>query len=251
MESLMKIAVLGKHVEDLLPVLGRFPQFEIVPADDKPELIIAHGGDGTLLETERNHPGIVKFPIRDSRSAPLCTRHETIEQIERLAAGNLGTLRLPKLVGESGGRTVKGINDVFVHNQRRGGAIRYRVLIDGATYASEVVGDAVGVSTVHGSTAYYRNITNSVFRVGIGLAFSNCTEVINHLVLPETAVVVVCLLRGPAILLADNSGDDCIVETGGEIEIRQTAEYADVLGLDLFMCHECRKLRHRNRNYDA
>jgi len=122
--------------------------------------------------------------------------------------------------------------------------VRYSVWIDDDLYADEVVGDGMVVSTVHGSTAYYRSITHSVFRVGIGLAFSNSTEVTNHLVIPEHSIIRVEITRGPALLVADNSPDFIELNEGSKIIISKSSGTATLLGLDNFMCQECRKLRH-------
>ena len=51
----------------------------------------------------------------------------------------------------------------------------------------------------------YQSITHSIFRVGIGLAFSNSTEEVSHLVLSESSVIEIEVVRGPGILIADNS----------------------------------------------
>ena len=125
--------------------------------------------------------------------------------------------------------------------------MRYQVLIDNELYANEIVGDSVGVATVHGSTAYYRSITQSIFRVGIGLAFSNSTEEINHLVLDEKSEVAIRVFRGPALLIADNSPEMIEVPEHDEVIIRQAEEKAIVFGLRGFMCPECRVLRHPNK----
>jgi NAD+ kinase len=138
-----------------------------------------------------------------------------------------------------------GINDIFIHNFARESALRYQVWINDELYSNEVVGDGAGVATVHGSTAYYRSITHSTFRVGLGLAFSNSTEVVNHLVIPDDAVVKIKIIRGPAVVVADNSPEQPVIAQGGEVVIHKAVETAVIYGLDNFMCPECRNLRHR------
>jgi NAD+ kinase len=200
----MRVLVAGRYVEKIKEILSKYEEIDIV--EDSPDLVVTHGGDGALLGAERDYHGIPKLPLRDSHTAPLCSEHTSFEKLfDQYISGDLTLTRLMKLEGICGGKTVKGINDVFIHNVDRVGALRYKVLIDGTPYGHEIIGDAVGVSTVHGSTAYYRSITHSIFKVGIGLAFSNSTEVTNHLVLPDDSVVEVCLTRGPGILVADNS----------------------------------------------
>ncbi len=235
----MKISLQGRYLEDIKPYLGKH---DISRA---PELIIVHGGDGALLGAEREFPGIPKFPVRDIRTAPLCDEHSSYRKIFGfLANGKLHKSELIKLAVTCGKFKLKAINDIFIHNANPVSAIRYKVFIDGRPYGEEIVGDGVGVSTVHGSTAYYRSITHSTFRVGIGLAFSNSTEVTNHLVLSEDSSIKIELTRGPGVLVADNSSDMLEMKAGDSATIAKIREKAVIYGLDIFMCPKCRKLRH-------
>jgi NAD+ kinase len=238
----MKVSLQGRYIEDILPY---FESKDFKITDKNPDLIIVHGGDGALLGAERDFPGIPKFPVRDIRTAPLCPEHSSYEKIfDLLAKNKLARSEIMKISASSGSFQVKAINDIFIHNLNPVSAIRYKVFIDGKAYGEEIVGDGVGVSTVHGSTAYYRSITHSIFRVGIGLAFSNSTELTNHLVLPEDTVIRITLTRGPAILVADNSSDTLDMKAGDSVTISKIQEKAVTYGLDIFMCHKCRKLRH-------
>ena len=238
----MKVSLQGRYIEDILPY---FESKDFKITNRNPDLIIVHGGDGALLGAERDFPGIPKFPVRDIRTAPLCPEHSSYGKIFALLAKNkLAKSEIMKISASSGSFRVKAINDIFIHNLNPVSAIRYKVFIDGKAYGEEIVGDGVGVSTVHGSTAYYRSITHSIFRVGIGLAFSNSTELTNHLVLPEDTVIRITLTRGPAILVADNSSDTLDMKAGDSVTISKIQEKAVTYGLDIFMCHKCRKLRH-------
>lgn len=219
------------------------PAFEIVGVS--PDLVVTYGGDGSLLGAEYEFPGVPKLPIRDAKSGPLCPEHDSIENaLLDFAEGRLSVTALPKLEAIAGNAVLKGINDVFIHNVDRAGALRYRVWIDDEPYGHEIIGDGVGMATVHGSTAYYRSITHSVFKIGMGLAFSNSTEVTNHLVLPEESVVTVKVIRGPGLLVADNSPDILEIPDGGSVTIKKSEEEAFIYGLEAFMCSKCRRLRH-------
>ena len=96
--------------------------------------------------------------------------------------------------------------------------------------------------------SYYRSITHSIFRTGIGLAFSNSTELVNHLVLPENSRIHITILRGPSEMVADNSLETVQLDEGDEVTIQMSGECTPVLGLDIFMCPVCRKMRHDLRN---
>lgn len=240
----MKIKLVGKNLDDIRPLLEKFG-FEEVERDFS--LVIAHGGDGALLGAEREFPGIPKLPIRDARTAPLCPEHRCDLQLAAFREGRTPQQELPKVAGRVRSREVTALNDVFLHNLDHSSALRYRVWIDGELYANEVVGDGVGLSSVHGSTAYYRSITHSVFRVGIGLAFSNSTEEVNHLVLSSRSRVEIEVVRGPGILIADNSPDRIEVVEGERVELYESDQSAPIYGLGSFMCPRCRVLRHPNK----
>ncbi|MDD5728207.1 MAG: hypothetical protein PHV59_06565 [Victivallales bacterium] len=237
----MKVKLIGKNLEDIVPLLDK-KVFELSEA--APELVIAHGGDGALLDAERLYPGIPKLPVRDAQTAPLCEKHSYVKQLADFYAGKTIRTVNPKLHSIFNGRELFGLNDIFIHNCKRSSAMRYRVWINDGLYANEIVGDAVGMATIHGSTAYYRSITHSIFKTGLGLAFSNSTEVVNHLVLPEDVVVRIRIVRGPGIMIADNNPEFIEIPQDSEICIRKAEASAIIYGLDNFMCQACRLLRH-------
>ena len=240
----MKIKLLGKNLDDIRPVLRSFGLEE---CEQSFELIVTHGGDGALLGAERDYPGIPKFPLRDAATASPCPRHDAKTRLEELVSGKAARTLLPKVAARTRGKESTALNDVFIHNFDRGSALRYRVRIDGELYAHEIVGDGVGLSSIHGSSAYYRSITHSLFRVGIGLAFSNSTEEVNHLVLDPKSRVEIEIVRGPGLLVADNSPVPQKIPVGDTVELYQSEQCAVILGLDGFMCRNCRLLRHPHK----
>ena len=240
----MKILLRGRFLNDIEPLLRR-KEIEVVSeAIDHPDIIITHGGDGTLLGAEREYPGIPKLPIRDKRTSPLCSNHSYEKIIEDLLSNKLSKTKLIKLSGTTDKCNILGINDIFVHNSNKVSAIRYRVWINNEIYLSEVTSDCVGIATAHGSTAYYRSITRCIFKVGIGLAFSNSSEHVDHIILPEDVTIRIQLLRGPAFIVADNNSKSIAFDTGDILVVSKSPNKAIVFGLDIFMCQDCRKLRH-------
>lgn len=243
----MKVRLIGKNLEDIADLLTEYGM-EIVSAGGV-ELVVAHGGDGTMLSAEREFPSIPKLLLRDFRTAPQCEEHGYRNILQRFVDGKLKLSKLPKLVAETGGERFIAINDIFIHNYEPMNALRYRVRINDELYANEVVGDAVGISSVHGSTAYYKSITHSIFRTGIGLSFSNSTEEVNHLVLPENSVVRIQIVRGPGLIIADNDRRTKTVMENEEVLLSQSqTECGLFYGLQEFMCPKCRILRHPNKS---
>ena len=241
----MKIKLLGKNLDDIRPLLKKF---DLEESDSDFELVITHGGDGALLGAERDYPGIPKFPLRDAATASPCEQHPAEVRLQELLSGKAKAFVLPKVAAKANGKEITALNDVFIHNFERASALRYRVWIDGELYAHEIVGDGVCLSSVHGSSAYYRSITQSLFKVGIGLAFSNSTEDVNHLVLSEKSRIGIEIVRGPGLIIADNSPDYETVAVGETVELYQTDKTATILGLDGFMCKQCRLLRHPHKH---
>lgn len=229
----------GRDAEVLLPAIAS-AGLEVVDDVGRADCVVIHGGDGSLLGGDREHPDLPKFPVRRSGEVDKCPLHQDTRVFENLAAGLARETELPRLRGEAKGRVIHGINDIVFHNKRVTAGVRYRVFIDGEEYAHEIVGDGLVAATPFGSSAYYRSITNSVFRVGMGLAFNNSTEVVNHLVLCDRSVVEVEVLRGPALLVADNMLDPVELARGDRFSIRSSRETSVIWGLDNLLCHECK-----------
>jgi NAD+ kinase len=118
---------MGKNLDDVRPkILER--NMEIV--DENFDLVIAHGGDGTLLWAERDYPGVPKLPLRDARTAPQCVNHSYDNVLDALLNDELEETILPKLECIYDDKRTIALNDIFVHNLERASALRYKVFID-------------------------------------------------------------------------------------------------------------------------
>jgi NAD+ kinase len=211
--------------------------------DSEPDLIICHGGDGTLIGAEREWPGVPKVAIQRSAICKKCPKHETGAVVAALAEGRAQETLFTKVQAETDGRCLVGINEVLVHNAVVTSAVRYIVWIDGGPLTHEIVGDGLVVSTPFGSSGYFRSITNSTFQVGLGLAFNNSTEPLDHLVLAPEAEVRVKITRGPALLASDNSPEHLALDRGDEVLIRRHEEPARILMPETLTCRDCARIR--------
>lgn len=237
----LRAAICGRNLADLRRYLEHAA---IRVVSSSPDVVISYGGDGSLLGAERDHPGVPKCPLRDSRANPKCPAHTEEELLRQLAAGTLGETRLMKIEADAGGgNRAVGLNDVSVSKEQISSAVRYRIWLDEEPYAGQIVGDGLVVATPFGSTGYYRSITHSMFRLGLGLAFNNSTEPTDHLVVEDDTVIRVEVIRGPAVLLADNAPATARLGKGDAVTVRKSNEWATVLGLDTFRCPECYALR--------
>lgn len=224
--AMKRVLVMGSDLEGLLE---EFQGLEIVESD--PDIVLTYGGDGLLLGSEHAFPGVPKLPLRHSRHGKKCEPHEIREAVGRLLEGNLRVTRHTKVRAEVKGVTLVGLNDIIIHNSVPTSSVRYRVWIDDKEFADEIVGDGVVVATPFGSTAYYRAITGSIFRLGLGLAFNNSTEPVDHLVLPDDTEIRVRITRGPALVAADNAAETVDLEKGDEVVITRDERQAVLLSL--------------------
>lgn len=241
----MRIGVCGRNLEDLYEVLADFP---VEYVQNNPDLIISYGGDGTLLGAERDYPGIPKCPVRDSRSNPKCPQHDEKSILRELFAERLPITELIKVQGTINNTDdgTCGINDVVVDRQKQSSAIRFRLWLNDMLYARHIVGDGIVLATPFGSSGYYRSITHSLFSLGIGLAFNNATEAVNHLVIDPESVIRLEILRGPGIMFADNDPTEKKLSEGDQVVLSKAASTARIIGLNTFRCPDCYWLRHHH-----
>lgn len=231
-----KRALLAGSDLDRIERAVREAGFEIV-ADD-PDLVICYGGDGTLLGAERDYPGLPKVPLRRRADDETGALAAYARLLRRVARGEGRVTRLPKLEALCGEHRFLAVNDIIVRNASLVSAVRFRVEIDGVEHFGEIVGDGLVAATPFGSAAYYRSITNSVIHVGIGLAFNNSTEPVNHLVLAAESRIRATITRGPALLAADNSPEQFELCEGDVVEIRQSGQEAVIWEIDNLLSME-------------
>lgn len=241
----LKIKLVGRNLDDLRPLLKPYPVRLLGDSETAtPDLVISHGGDGSLLGAEREFPGIPKFPLRDRRNNPKCPQHDEAALLKKLFAGELPSSLLAKLIAiTETGEELAGINDIVVSREVHLGAIRTRLYENGRILRSQVIADGVVFCTAFGSTGYFQSITRGNFQCGIGIAFSNSMDGDSFTVLPENASIELELLRGPACLVADNNPRVLPLKEGARLQLRLAQQRTLVFGLDAFRCQECYLLR--------
>ncbi len=237
----MKVAVVGACADSLQPLLKKLRRsLQVIAIDEGPEAIIACGGDGALIGAERDHPSVPKIGIRDSRTCTKCERHGDENVLRRLAKGHLEPTSLVKLRALVGRTRMYGLNDVLIRNADMQSALRFSVFVNDEPVTDEIIGDGLVLATPFGSSAYFRSITNTTFRSGIGLAFNNCAEFLNHMVLGDRDRVVVRIIRGPALITTDNNPTPLTLESDSEVLIDRARRSATILAPDTLRCGQCR-----------
>lgn len=234
----VRLLVMGddrRHTEAVVRACGH----ELVRRD--PELVLCHGGDGTLLRAERQHPGVPKLVCRQERPGMVfCPEHRLEAMLERQRAGELAEELLETLELSLGSAKRRALNDIVLRNDDPGTALRFELAVDGEQ-AEEHAGDGIVVATPFGSTGYYRSITRASFDSGIGLAFNNCTRGELSRVLPLDARIELRVVRGPAALAWDNDPRQVLLREGHRVSVQRSALPARVLGLEALACQRCRR----------
>jgi NAD+ kinase len=234
-----RCVVFGKRAGAVSELVKELPGLELV--EERPDVVVCYGGDGTLLAAELRWPGVPKAPIRNSRRGRRLMPYPPKLVLERLAQGGLARTEYLKL--ECAVRhhddadpfwKITAINELNVHMGHINSAVRFSLWINGQPYESglEIIGDGFVVCTPFGSTAYYNQITRGIFTTGMGVAFKFTAEHTDHMVLPEDTVVRARITRGPAVLAYDNAPEYFDLEQGDEMVMRRHPEPAILLTCD-------------------
>ncbi len=199
----------------------------------KPDFIISYGGDGTFLKSEYLYPGVPKLILRNSQICKLCFEVENEVVLRKIKSGDFYFEKFSKLEANFKEKKILAANEIVVKNKLPQHCIRYNIFINEKKLKDEIIGDGIVVATVLGSTGYYRSITDSYFETGIGLAFNNSTEQIDHIVLKEDKKIKIKILRGPAILYADNQEKILDLKVGDEVLIYKSKKYFKLIKIKL------------------
>ena len=222
----MKVALFGKNLETIKPLIERIG-LKIVKRN--PDSVISYGGDGTLMQSEHEFPGIPKIILKGSLICKKASSFSNEEVLEKIKEKRFKIKNYFKLEGRTEHKKLLAVTDIVVHNKNPRHAIRYKIWIDKKEIGKNVIGDGVVIANPFGSTAYYRSITGSFFELGIGLAFNNSTEWSNHIVLEESRKIKIKIARGPAIVYGDNQ-EECIdLTVGSEIIIKKSSKMMKIV----------------------
>ncbi len=222
----MKVLIFGKNKSEI-EALVKQGGFEVV--EENPDFVVSYGGDGTLMKAEHAYPGIPKILLKDSMICKKCSALPNEDILKAISENRYTTEELMMLEVATDGKTLCAINDVTIHNKDPRHAVRYTVSINDKPMGHTIIGDGVILATPFGSTGYYRSITDSYFEVGIGLAFNNSTEQSDHIILREDGVIKIKIIRGPALVYADNQLEEVQIEEGAEVTIKKSGKKASIL----------------------
>jgi len=222
----MKILIYGQNTEEVKTLIQK-AGLEIVAED--PDAIAVCGGDGTFMKSEKDFPGVPKFIIQKSKTSKKGHEAEPAELIEKIVRGRYHINEEIKIEAVAKGQNLIGLNEIIIHNTDPRKAIRYNVFVNDKQVAGDIIGDGVVISTPYGSTGYYRSITDGMFEVGMGIAFNNSTEQVDHMVLKEDTKIKIKIVRGIAHAYADNDEKEIELNDNDEIVITKSTETAKII----------------------
>lgn len=237
---MIKVSLFGKNSDSIRHLL---PMFNLQSADDKPDVIISYGGDGTLLSAERKFPGIPKLPIRDSKVCKKCPPHSTEELLKTLSKSKLNFKYFPKLEAKSGSEDILAINDIVIRNTTPMHALRFSVYRSGQQITPKVIiGDGIVATTPFGSSGYYQSITRQILESGFAVAFNNTTQHLEPMMFTPIQDVKVVIIRGPGSLTSDNNPKIYPLKENDEVKIFASIHKAQIF-MDTLRCSNCVILR--------
>ncbi|MFA5997053.1 MAG: hypothetical protein WC791_01035 [Candidatus Paceibacterota bacterium] len=222
-----RFAIVGNNNERIADI---FIQKGFLLNEVHPDFVVSYGGDGTLLRSEALYPSVPKLFIKNTKIGKLAQKKENFEIIEKFIAGEYAIKKVKKIEALiNNTEKIIGATEVTLHNGAPQTAVRYTVKIDDEQIHHELIGDGVIVCNSIGSTGYYRSITDSYFEVGIGLAFNNSTEQSDHIVLNNNRHIFITVIRGPAVIFADNAGKLYSLKEGDAIEFCESNKVFNII----------------------
>lgn len=215
---------------DKSPLIEILKEFNAEIVDENPDAIITFGGDGTLLLSERDFPGIPKIPVSMKNIGNRCIPLETFRKnFDRIVRGEIEFKKYWKIEGITEKGNLLGLNDIHVHVKLPINALRFSLKTHEKSF-DLIIADGIVCCTPFGSTAYYYSLGGNEFSEGIGVAINNPHNLrVKPFVLSEDSEVRVRILRGNALLFSDNNERFIELSEEDEILIRKSENYAEIL----------------------
>jgi NAD kinase len=200
--------------------------FNIVKTN--PDVVISVGGDGTLLYAEREYPTIPKILVKESKICYQCSR-ETLDQLIKKVQQNKYRYEKIYKIETKNKKGARALNEITIRNKDQRRALRFQVKIGNKICSPELIGDGVVIATSYGSEAYFKAVTGTSFKRGIGIAFNNTRTRLKPIISKQKKDVTVKILRGDALVSVDNSPKMYTLKPYQSITVRQSKECARIM----------------------
>ncbi len=243
--SALRVAVAG---DDRAEAAAAVQRAGALVVDENPDVVLTHGGDGSLLRAERIWPQVPKMPVRLSRKTAPCPLHGIDDVLARLQGHVLEEVNLGMLELALGRARFYAMNDIVVRNAKPTAAMRFSLTARGGVGPLPDivhVGDGLVAATAYGSTAYFHSVSRTRIAEGWGVAFNNVSTPAEPIVIAGSTpgdAIEVQVIRGPAFVVYDNDERMPVLREGHHLTIGPARRVVTVLGLDALACQECRRL---------
>src|SRR5579872_3534296 len=108
--TMTRIAIFGEKASDVRPLLEKYSDtFTLV--DENPEYVFSFGGDGTLMRSESEYPGVPKLFLKNSKISKLSHGLLNEEALDRFVAGKFNIKEHIKIQATISGQTLVGLNE--------------------------------------------------------------------------------------------------------------------------------------------
>lgn len=240
-----QLLIVGKNASAVRELQQDLAKHGFTVRSKHPQAVVSLGGDGTYLIAERKYPGIPKILIRDSKVCHQCSDDDAHDIFYQLRRGEYRIEEHFKLEAaiirkqdrnansknkhQDKAAALVAANDITIRNKLPTEALRFTVACTTAPADGELIGDGLVVATPYGSTGYFHSITRQQFKKGIGVAFNNTAAPRRHLLLSDSAVITVTIVRNSAHVAADNNRSLKTVREGDRIIIRKSKSIARLI----------------------
>ncbi len=224
----IKIAIYGKTPESKAQLQKEIQKSGFILDENKPEIVISYGGDGTFLWAERKYPGIPKALFRYSNVCKKCHNLPITHALQLIKKRKYKLISHKKLQAKVDKTVLLATNDIVVRNSLPTHAIRFTIKINGKE-SKEHIGDGIVIATTFGSTGYFHSITRQKFSKGMGIAFNNTTIEQKPIFLPESARIELKLTRGEAFVVTDNEPRTILLTPGKSVTITTSSKKAKLV----------------------
>jgi NAD+ kinase len=228
----MKFAIISKS-GDVKRIAEILAMFDIDIDSNKPDFVVAHGGDGTILRAERKYPGVPKITIRASQGGFKCnyTEQDLEDVLIKIDNGTYKIKEEIKLETTFQGKKYLSLNEVQIHNSSPIRAIRFSIYMDSLPLFKDIVGDGAVITTPFGSSGYFSSIGGEKFSRGIGIGLNNPFNVKSKPIIVDSGFDIKLymeIIRDDGLLLFDNDENIITVKGGDKIQVeisKMTAKF--------------------------